>query len=132
MGCQAIVAPEPTKRLGKNGASVIAVVSAGTVYEFDVVFAERERCKHLLIPQGPVPMLIVQVAATVLEEDAERFLVAPFSNESGIVVSTANIDEASDVAENFPERIGTFPGDRKGANAAADGAPIWVLSDSVP
>src|SRR5438094_6473398 len=43
------ISPQPPQRLGQNGAAVFAVMAAGAVLEFVIIFGELERQGHLLI-----------------------------------------------------------------------------------
>src|SRR5206468_8000472 len=67
-------------------------------------------------------------------EDPQRLLVR-LADEVGVAVAAADVGEAAYAAENSPELIGAFPGDRERADTAttptADRALVWVIGDDV-
>lgn len=120
---QFVVSPKPAERIGENRASMIPVVGTFAVNEFDVVVPKYEGGVHLLVPKWPVAMNIVEIVASVLHENAERLFLAAFPDQRRIVVTSANIGKAANVAEDFAKLVGPLPGHCEGANTAtADAA----------
>ena len=101
---------------------MVAVVAAVAVDELVVVVAELQGRVHLLVAERPVAVLVVEVVAAVLQEDADRLLVAAFADHAGIDVAAADVREAADVAEHLAEQVGPLPGDGERADAAAGDA----------
>ena len=134
-----VVAPEPAERVGQDGAAVLVAVEALAEDEFVVVPGERERLGHLLVGQGPVAVVVVEVVGAVLEEDADRLLggladqglvvVAPFAPG----LAAGDVGEAADPREDLAELVRPLPGDGPGADAAAadagDGAAVGVVAE---
>ena len=68
---------------------MIAVVGACTIHKFRVVFHESQGRVHLLIGQGPVTVLIVQVMTTTLQKNTQR-LGLRFADQGRVVMSAPN------------------------------------------
>src|SRR5262249_14989469 len=85
-----------------------------------VVLLELEGGFHLLVAQGPVAVLVVEIAFAVLEEDADG-LVLGLADDAGVAVAAADVGEAADVAEDLGGKVGALPGDGGGADVAGSG-----------
>lgn len=96
---------------------MFAIVAAGAADKFVVVAAELERGFHLQIAQPPIAMAIVQIIATILQEDADIAL-GRLADQRGIDMTATNISEAAHMAEHFVKIVGPLPRRRKGADAA--------------
>jgi hypothetical protein len=132
---QRIFPPEPTKGIGKDGSAMVSIMASSAVNEFYVVITEFESSVHLFVGQRPIAVLVIKISAAVLEEYAQGFGVAAFSDECRVVVASANVGKAADVAEHFAELIGAFPGYCESADAstaiAADCSSVRVAGDVV-
>ena len=103
-------------------AGVVAVAED----ELDVVLLELQGFGHLLVGQGPVAVLVVQVVVAVLQEDADRLGRIGLANHDGVgvaagfqVLAGLYPGETADPGENLAELFGPLPGDGEGADAAA-------------
>src|ERR1041385_5692199 len=92
-GLLLVIAEEPAHRLRQESATVLPVVGAGPVLEAEVVLLEPEGGLHLLVRQGPVPVLVVEVARAVLEEDPDG-LGRRLPDQRGVDVPAADVGEA--------------------------------------
>src|SRR5262245_5121440 len=79
-----VVAPEPAERFREDRPAVAVAVEALAVDESIVISRELEGLGHLLIGQRPVPVGVVQIVGSILEEDANRLL--PGLANQGLVV----------------------------------------------
>ena len=126
--------PDPAEGVGKDGAAVFAVVGAVAHDELVVVVFVFEGGSHLLVGERPVAELIVEICGAVLKENANGFAFG-FANECFVVMAAADVGEAADVADDFAELVGSFPGDREGADAAgthaADGTRFGFLAQLI-
>ena len=75
-------------------------VRAITHYELIIIVLKLQRGRHLLIRERPVPVLIIQIARSVLQEYPNRF---PFclADHRLIIMPSANIHEAPNMTEHF-------------------------------
>ena len=62
---------------------MFAAVAAVAVLELVVIPLELQRRGHLLISQWPVPVQVVEVSRSILQEDPQR-LVLRLANDRGI------------------------------------------------
>lgn len=90
-------------------------------HKFVIVFGEGEGLVHLLVGEPPVAVGVIEVLSTVLEPDAKRPLVL-LADEGGVDVAAADVGEATNMADDFAEKVGTLPGDGEGADAAGAGS----------
>ena len=124
------IAPKPSHRFGHNGSAVDVVVAASTIDKLKVVAAKLERGSHFLIGKWPISKLIIQVATSILKENADR-LLRSFSNHGRIVMTTAQIHKATDVAEHLSKHVGAFPSDRERADTtgtdSTDSPHLWIV-----
>src|ERR1051326_4102068 len=111
-----VIAPKPPQRVGQNGAAMFAVVTFRAELEFIIISGKFQRCRHLLVGQRPIPVEVVQVFRAVLQEYPDRLLFR-LADQSRIHMASANVSEASDVAEHFAKSIRAFPCHRPGANS---------------
>src|SRR5580765_3527699 len=105
---------------------------------FDVVILELEGGFHCFVGLEPIAKLVFEIVAAVLHEDA-NVLLDSRTNEARITVAASNVSKAAEVAHDFAEQVGPFPGDcegadgagRKAANGPAGGvrAEIILLAD---
>src|SRR3954470_15829611 len=117
-----VLAPEPAERVGEDRLAVLAAVEALAVDEGVVIPLERQGLGHLLVGQGPVAVGVVEVVGAVLEEDADRLLVA--LADQGLVVvpplaagrAAGDVGEAADPRQDLAEIVGTLPGHGPGAD----------------
>src|SRR5207302_10312720 len=116
-----VARPQPAKRVRQDGAAVQAVVAAVAPGHLVVVALEFQGSCHLLVGEPPVAERIVQVAAAVLQEDADWFF-GRLADDAGIAIAAADIGVAADVAQDLAEQVGPLPGDGEGADAARAGA----------
>src|SRR5262245_54781639 len=109
--------------------------------EFEIVFGESQRFGHLLVGQGPIAMLIVQIVFAVLQEDAD-WLLRSLANQGLVIVSAfaqrrsaGDVGKAADPRQDFAELIRALPRDGERADAAAadaaDGAAGGVMTQFV-
>ena len=63
----------------------------------EVIPAEVKSLLHLEVTQPPVPMRVIQIVGTILQEHTERSLL-PLSNQGWIDMAAADIGETPDVA----------------------------------
>ncbi len=114
---------------------MISVVSPFAIDELDIVFPKDESGVHLLVPERPIAVEVIEVVASVLEKYAKRLFLAPLAYEGWVVVASSYIGKAADVTQDFSELIRAFPGDGKGADASAadtaNGMPLGVVGDVV-
>ena len=88
--------------------------------EFVIVFGEGEGFGHLLVGEPPIAVGIIEVLATVLKPDAYgAFVLLP--NERRISVTSPNVGEAADVADDLSEEVGPFPGHGEGTDSSGAG-----------
>src|SRR5215813_11015212 len=89
----------------------------------------RKRLHHAIVLHKPVAILVVAgtvrrkcaiVIASVLQKDADRFLLA-LANDVGIGVAAPQIDEAADGAEHLAELIGPVPSYRERSDRSGTG-----------
>ena len=72
-----------------------------------------------MVGQRPVAVEVVEVAAAVLEKYAQGFRRGlRRADEAGVAVAALDVGEAADMADDFAKRIGPFPRDREGGDAA--------------
>src|SRR5437868_4819303 len=68
---RAVVSPQPTKRLRQDRAAVLAVVPAVAVLETVIVLGKFQGGSHLLVRQRPIAVRVIQIARSILHEDAD-------------------------------------------------------------
>src|SRR5262252_10980482 len=133
-----IILPQPAQAVWQNRAPVPVTVEAVPPFEFEIVLGVSQRFGHLLVGQGPIAMLIVQIVFAVLQEDADRFLRS-LANQRLVIVSAfaqrrpaGDVGKAADPRQNFAELIRALPRDGERADAAAadaaDGATGGVMA----
>lgn len=105
---------------------MIAVVGTCAIHKFRVVFHESQGRVHLLIGQGPVTVLIVQVMTTTLQKNTQR-LGLRFADQGRVVMSAPNVDEAAHVTQHFLKLVRSFPGDRECADTTTADASNSAL-----
>ena len=88
--------------------------------EFVIVFGEGEGFGHLLVGEPPIAVGIIEVLATVLKPDAKGSLIL-LPNERRISVTSPNVGEAADVADDLSEEVGPFPGHGEGTDSSGAG-----------
>ncbi len=76
---------------------MFSVVAAVSEDELVIVAGKFECSSHLLVREGPIAVLVVQIVGTVLQEDADRFAFR-FANQSWVDMPAADVGEAADVA----------------------------------
>ena len=88
-----------------------------TIAEDELVVISRKlkRGGHLLIREGPIAGLVIDVLRTVLQKDANR-LALRFSNQGRVNMSATQIRKASDRAQHFAKFIRALPRKRPGTN----------------
>src|SRR5436853_5342321 len=102
----ALLPPEPFHGVGEDAAAAVRVVAvAFGVIELFVVFHVAEGGVHLAVGEGPVADVVVEVAAGVLQEDADGFALG-LADERRVGVAAADIGEAADGGEDFAEGLG--------------------------
>src|SRR5437764_5308249 len=116
-----LIAPKPAQGIGKSRSAMFSVVAAIAKFELVVVSGKFERRSHLLIRQRPTPMQVIQIIRAILQKYANRLFRRP-PNERGIIVSTANVREAADMAQHSVERVRPLPRNGPGANSARTNA----------
>jgi len=77
---QGVVPPKPAEGIGENRAAVVPVMGAFSVNKFYVVVPKQKGRVHLFVAEGPVAVLVVEIVAAVLHENAERLFLAAFPN----------------------------------------------------
>ena len=115
------IAPQPAERVGQDRGALDVVVAPVSRDEADVVARVLEGAGHRLVPDPPVAAVDVQVAAAVLEEDADRPRLG-LADEGGVHVTRAQSGVGADERQHAPERIGPVPGHRERADASGRGA----------
>lgn len=109
-------------------------MAAGSADEFVVVAPEFQSFLHLQITQPPVPVLVVEILVTILEEDADVPLVF-LANEGGVNVPSPDVGEAADMADYVLEEVGAFPGHGEGTDSSgahsADGSAGRISGELV-
>ena len=96
---------------------MVTIVAPLAEDELDVVLLELQRSVHLLFGQGPVAVLVVQVAGAALQEDAQWFALG-LASQCGIVVTAADVSEAAHVTHHFTKHAWPLPRYLKRAGAA--------------
>ena len=96
---------------------MFAVVPSLAEDEAEVVFAELQRCGHLVVGQGPVAVEVVEVVGSILQEHPD-VLALGLTDDAGVDMPAADIGEAADMADHLVEIVGSFPGRREGADPA--------------
>ena len=76
---------------------MFAIVTAIPFHIDKIVFSEFEGSSHGSVGEGPVTMQVIEIVATILEEDADRFLFG-LADHAWINIATADIGEATDMA----------------------------------
>ena len=66
---RAMVAPEPSQRVGIDRLAMYSVVSLGTGDPLHVVARELERCRHVLVSDPPTAGVEIKVSRPVLQEN---------------------------------------------------------------
>ena len=112
--------PPPTQRVGQDRGAVVAVVAAGARDEPHVVARILERAGHRLISDPPVAAVDVEVAAPILEEDADRPRLG-LANERRVGIAAAQARVRADERAHAAERVGPVPGGRERADATGRG-----------
>src|SRR5687767_1654950 len=95
-----MIAPKPAHGIRENRAAMFAVVGAIAIFELVIVTGKFQRSRHLLIGQGPVAMGVVQVIASVLEKDSQRFAFS-LPNQGRVDMSAADVGETANVADHL-------------------------------
>ena len=132
-GSRGFLSPEPAHGIGENGPATMAVVpEAFLVVEFHIAAHVGQRGVHLLIGQRPVAEGVIEIAAGVLEINAEGFAFG-LADKIGIGVATAQIYKAANGAEHAAELVRALPGGGETADAstarAAEPAHFRILAD---
>src|SRR5262249_55717779 len=99
-----LLLPQPAKPDGQNCPRVFAVVATVAVDELVIVLGELQGGGHLLIRQGPVAGLIIQIMRAVLQEDSNR-LPRGLTNLSRIHVAAADVGETPDMAQHLAKQV---------------------------
>ena len=71
-----------------------------TAIPFDIdkiVFCKFEGSRHGSVGEGPVAMKVIEIVATILQEDADRFLFG-LADHAWVDIATADIGEAANMA----------------------------------
>ena len=88
----------------------------------------------MLIGEWPITVSIIQIICAVLQENADRFSRG-FANQRFAGMATANVGEATDMADDFAEDVRFFPGRRESTNAAradaANSSVAWIIGKFV-
>src|SRR2546423_11456133 len=116
-----IAAAHPALRVGQGCPAMFSVVAAIAEFELIVIPCKFQRSGHLLVRERPTAVQVIQIIRAILQKNANRLLWRS-PNDRGINVSTANIREAADVAQDFAKRICPFPSNSPGANSARTNA----------
>ena len=124
--------PDPAEGVGEELAAFLDAVTAFGGDEFVIVFGEGEGFGHLLVGEPPIAVGIIEVLATVLKPDAKGSLIL-LPNERRISVTSPNVGEAADVADDLAEEVGPLPGDGEGTDPSGTGstdyALVWVRGE---
>src|SRR5437773_3058249 len=113
--------PEQLRQVGQKLASLLLPVPADALGVVQVV-ALLAQCLHQSnVLKKPVARLVVTsvaarttiVVATVLQKHAEWFLFG-LSHQIGVGMTSAEVGEAADDAENLAELVGALPCNSKG------------------
>jgi hypothetical protein len=114
--------PEPAQRVGEDRGAVLVVVAVTfSEIETHIVAHVAEGGVHVFVGGGPVAERIVEVAAAVLQENADRFALR-FADERWVGVAAHEVHEATDRGEHFAKLVGALPRDGEGGDGAAAGA----------
>lgn len=116
-----MISPDPAEGVWEDCAAVLSIVAAIAAYEFIVVFTELKGVLHLEVCEPPVTEAVIEIAGSVLEEDADVALLF-LPHEGGVDVSSFNISKAADVADDFMKKVGPFPSGGEGADATGAGS----------
>ena len=111
-----MIGPEPTEGIGQKDASMLQVVSAFPIDELVIPTGESQGRCHLLVCQGPVTMIIVQVITTGLQEHLHRFDRC-LADPTGVDMTTSYIGETADHTADLGKFIRALPSHREGADA---------------
>jgi len=93
------------------------LVRVGPVAEDEliIVLRERQRLRHLLVRERPIPVLVVEIARPVLQENPQRLLLR-LADQRRVDVPSPDVGETPDVAQHLAERVRALPGHGKGAD----------------
>ena len=121
------VAPKPAEGLGKDRAAVLGVVAVALdVVEAAIVAHVAEGGVEVFVGGGPVTEGVVEIAAGILEEDAEGFALG-FADEGRVGVAAAEVYKTADGREHLAELVGAFPSDGESGDTAAAGTADRTL-----
>ena len=81
---------------------------------------------EIFVGGGPVTEGVVEIAAGILEEDAEGFALG-LADEGRVGVTAAEVHETADGREDFSELVGPLPSDGEGGDTATAGAADRTL-----
>jgi hypothetical protein len=76
---------------------MFAIVTAIPFNIDKIIFCEFEGSRHGSVGEGPVAMKVIEIVATILEEDADGFLFG-FANHTWVNIAPADIGEAANMA----------------------------------
>ncbi len=80
-----------------------------------VILAELKSLLHLKITQPPIPMGVIQIVGTILQEHTQRLFLS-LSDQGRIDMAAADIGKTPDVAHDLSEEVWPLPGSRKGTD----------------
>ena len=87
-----------------------AIMASVAVDESVIVSGELESCRHLLVRERPASVEVIEVIRAFLQEDSNR-LPLSFADQCRVDVAASDVRIAADVAQDFAEHVGAFPGD---------------------
>ena len=90
------VPPEPPHGLWENCSSVLPTVPPFAPDRLEIILTKQESLLHLTITQPPVPMGVIQIVGTILQEHTQR-LFLPLSDQGRIDMAAADIGKTPDV-----------------------------------
>src|SRR5215207_5009946 len=96
------IPPEPPQRAGQERSPVLRAVPAGAKLELVVVAGKLQGCRHILVCERPVPVEVVQIRASILQENANRFRARlRFADQCRVDITAADIRKTADPAHHF-------------------------------
>ena len=109
---------------------MFTVVPTVAIFQMIIIFHERQSGGHLQVGQRPTAPGDVEIFAASLQVDADGFRRC-VADHGRVLMTTANICEAADMAEHFAKLVRSFPRYRPRANPpgtdATDGSFIGVF-----